>query len=80
MNNDRRKKIQNLMEQFSNLLPLLEEVRNEEQDSLDNLPESLQMGERGDLMQDAINALDDAADYVNSAVEKLEELTNGAAV
>lgn len=59
-----------------------EAVRDEEQDALDNMPESLQQGERGEAMQDAIEQLDalidgldenSAPNDVASALTEFEE-------
>lgn len=37
---------------------VLENVRDEEEEAFDNMPEGLQDSERGDMMQDAIDNLD----------------------
>jgi predicted nucleic acid-binding Zn-ribbon protein len=49
----------------------LETLRGEEQESFDNLPESLQSGERGQDMEAAITSMD-------SAMEKIESLADAA--
>jgi predicted nucleic acid-binding Zn-ribbon protein len=49
----------------------LETLRDEEQESFDNLPESLQSGERGQDMEAAITSMD-------SAMEKIESLADAA--
>ena len=41
MNNKRREKISDLMEELSNLKDRLETIREEEDDARDNMPESL---------------------------------------
>lgn len=40
------------------LMELVEEIRDEEQERFDNLPESVQDGERGERMSGVIDALD----------------------
>ena len=54
----------------------LEAVKNEEEEAYDNLPEGLQDGEKGDLMQDAIASLEDALGMLDDAISSLEEVTN----
>lgn len=74
MNKDRRKELGKLCdrvaaleEKVSELKSLrddivsdLESIRDEEQDAYDNLPESLQEGERGQDMQAAIENMENA--------------------
>ncbi len=70
MNKQRRKAIQAVKDRFANeVQPLLdaikgeiEAIRDEEQDAWDNLPESMQYGDKGDRIQEAIDALEEAAD------------------
>lgn len=85
MNKDRRKRLAeatDLIERAQSLLEkaagIVEEVRDEEQDAFNNMPESLQDGERGQRMQEAIDALDNvdldglltgALENLNAAVE-----------
>lgn len=45
----------------------LESIRDEEQEYLDNMPESLQGGEKGDMAQSAIDAMDAALDSLTEA-------------
>ena len=57
---------------IQNAHDVLEEVRDEEQDAFDNMPEGLQDSERGDLMQDAIDNLDQTIDYLDDVLSSLE--------
>lgn len=47
-------------------------MRDEEQDAYDNTPESLQEGERGQKMNDAIDAIEDARQSAESAADELD--------
>lgn len=76
MNKQRRKKLNEIMEQIDQLMDDLEEVQNEEQESLDNLPEQFQEGERGEIMQNAIDNLDSAWSSLEEAKDTLEEIIN----
>ena len=57
MNKDRRKRLTSIAEQISVLIDMAQEVLDEEQEAFDNMPESLQQGERGEAMQDAVEAI-----------------------
>ena len=74
MNNRRRTQI------LINALPLLDRVFDivnnvcdEEQDALDNIPENLQSGSRYEEIEEAISFLEDAMDEIEGAVSNLQE-------
>lgn len=62
MNKERRKKL-------SDICNLLEEVRDEEQEALDNLPESLQLTEKGENMERNIDAIEDARGELEELIQ-----------
>lgn len=72
MNNERRAAISVIKESLSDLCSQIEALKDEEQESFDNTPESLQQAERGQQSEEAINALDSAMTSVNDAIESLE--------
>jgi hypothetical protein len=51
--------------ELSDISAELETLRDEEQDAFDNLPESLQAGDKGQAMSDAIDAMDAAVSSLN---------------
>lgn len=60
------------------LRPLKDKVsdlRDEEQEYLDNMPEGLQNGDKGDAAQSAIDELDNADSYLDRAIDGLNEDT-----
>lgn len=63
------------LEDVQHALATLQEVRDEEEEAYDNLPESMQDGERGEMMQDAIDALDNALFPLEDVVSTLEDVT-----
>lgn len=82
MNNKRRKELEkaiHLLESADQLLKLAAEIiefeRDAEQEAYDNMPESLQAGERGEAAQAAASALDEVCDAL--AEFEIETLTNG---
>lgn len=48
MNKVRRKRLAEALDLISQAKDILEEVKDEEQDAFDNLPENFQYGERGE--------------------------------
>ena len=79
MNQERRAKIEKLIDQvqtaafemreFYNELTSLQE---EEQEACDNLPEGLQQAERGQQMEAIASALEDALSSLDSAINDVE--------
>ena len=59
MNKQRRNRIAEALELISQARDILEEVKDEEQESYENLPESLQYGERGEQMQENVDSLEE---------------------
>ena len=83
MNNTRRKEIDRLIERVQSLLNDLSEIKDgistvqdEEQDYLDNMPESMRDGERAqeaiDALYEAQNTIEDAESYLNDINNSLE--------
>lgn len=78
MNKDRRKAIAQIAEDLQKALDMLdsdqiETIKDEEQDYYDNMPESFQSGEKGDMAQAAIDHLDTAKEKVDEAITALTE-------
>nr|DAZ51177.1 MAG TPA: hypothetical protein [Caudoviricetes sp.] len=71
MNKARRISITKIADSLQALKSDVESIQSEEQDAYDNLPESIQDGERGDRMQEAIENLDDALTLIDEAVTSL---------
>lgn len=69
MNNNRRKEIRNVIEQLEGLQCQMENIRDDEQDYIDNIPENLQGSERCETAETAVENLD-------LAIESFEELIN----
>ena len=73
MNNTRRKILDELVEHPEEIKARLEEVRQDEEESYDNLPESFQAGFRGERMQEAISRMEDAFGSIEEAIDALTE-------
>lgn len=72
MNAQRRKEIAAAILTLDEAKNQIEAVRDDEQAAFDNLPESLQQGEKGQSMEEAIGNLDDAISEMESAISTLE--------
>lgn len=84
MNNDRRIRIlaaaSFLDFDFEEAIGRIEAIRDDERDAFDNMPESLQDGERGQTseeaqsaLEEALSALEDARNSVEEALSRLED-------
>ena len=72
MNKERRKQIEAIQRQLETLKDELDTLANEEQDSYDNLPEGLQMSERGEASQRAAEELSNAVSNLDDVLTALE--------
>lgn len=74
MNAEQRKKVQAAQLEISRQALIIEGVRDENQDSYDNMPEGLQSGEKGEAMQEAIDSLSQAVDSLAEVDDALSNL------
>lgn len=73
MNKDKRKRLQSIRDQLLDLQTEIEEIKDEEQEAYDNLPEPLQDGEKGEKMTDAVDSLDSAYSSLEDVLDYLDE-------
>ena len=71
MNNTRRKNLRELIEKTEGI----KELRTEEEEYYNNMPEAFQDGEKGDRAQTVIEYLDEA---MTAASDVIENLTSAA--
>lgn len=74
MNQKRRKVIANILTDLEAISVRIENVQSEEQEALDNTPESLQESDRAVEMQQAIDYLQDALDQLMEVTSSLENI------
>ena len=74
MNNSRRKELRRIIEIFENEKQKLDIVINNEQDSFDNLTDSLQQTMRGQQMEEYIDKMNEAIVCIEDAIELIEEI------
>jgi prefoldin subunit 5 len=72
MNKTRRKAIDTLMARLEDLRLDVEYLQEEEQEAFNNIPESLQESEKGEKMQESIDALEEALSNLEEAIENLD--------
>lgn len=72
MNNYRRKDIANIIQSLEELKEQITNVKNEEQDYFDNIPENLQMSERAENSQNAISELENSECSIDEIISSLQ--------
>lgn len=72
MNKVRRKSIDTLMARLEDLRLDVEYLQEEEQEAFNNIPESLQESEKGEKIQESIDALEEALSNLEEALENLD--------
>lgn len=74
MNAQGRKAIEKYMATLEVVKNNLENMRNEEEEKYDNMPECLQESEQGEAMQEVIEALETASDGLDEVISGLQEI------
>lgn len=74
MNDKRRKELNKIYLELHLRVGQLDDLLNEEQDAYDNLPEPLQNAEKGEQMQECIDALDQAKSELEAVMDTLGQL------
>lgn len=73
MNADRRKRLQRAKELISEARTIVEDVASEEREGYDNLPESLQGGEKGQRMSEIADNLEQMFSDLETMDDALDE-------
>lgn len=71
MNKERRKAIEAITAKLDELKGEIETLQQEEQDYFDNMPESFQNDDKGERAQAAADALQEAIDQCDEAINSL---------
>lgn len=74
MNRDRRKRLGSAFGMVDKAKEILEDVKAEESESYENLPEQFRDGERGEEMQGYIEMLEEAYNYLDDANSVIEQI------
>lgn len=73
MNKARKKLIKDGYDLIMQAKSLIDTAIEEEQEAFDNLPESLQLSERGEEMEANVEQLQECSDNLEEAINALEE-------
>lgn len=74
MNKQRRKELADIIHQLCIIMNDLQSLRDEEDEAYNNLPDSQRDGDKGAQMDDDINAMDNAYDFIEDALQVLKGL------
>lgn len=72
MNKVRRKALSEIAEQISTLRDELEALRDEEDEYHENIPKSLQGGEKYELSESVSDSMNEALDSLDEAISNIE--------
>ena len=73
MNGRRREKLRRASEYLVSARQLIEKAQDEEQDTLDNLPENLSESDRAAKMENAVDSLEDASSGIDDVMDSVRE-------
>lgn len=76
MNKQRRNEILTQVKALGEVRKNLESIKDAEQAAFDNLPESLQFSEKGELMEENISNLEEILSSIDEIETALEDLTS----
>lgn len=74
MNNNRRKALLKAKKMLEEAESIISECQAEEEEAYENLPQSLQDGDKGTIMQEAANTMETALDALRDSVDALNEI------
>lgn len=80
MNKQRRKELAEAIEKLEQAIAMLEQaketvecVTEEEQEAYDNMPESLQCSERGEMTLDNVRTLEEITSNIESYIDEIQD-------
>ena len=71
--NDYIKELYGVKEKLEEIKGGIESVRDEEDDSYSNLPEGLMYSEKGDIMQENIDSMDNIGSNIDDVISQLDD-------
>lgn len=77
MNQNRRKRLQEILDHIEGSKAELEDIRDIETGILENVPENLQGSSRYEAIEDTVSILDEAVDSFEILIENIESAMNG---
>lgn len=77
MNKARRQQLSKAIEMMDELMSLIEQIKNEEQEAFDNMPEGFQTSERGEQMEEYIDTLAEICENIFDFQDQITEIIEG---
>jgi hypothetical protein len=77
MNKQRRQDLDDVTDLLQEACARLEEIKEEESEAFDNLPESLQYSSRGEAMEDAMYRMDLLISDIEDVIANVEKFQAG---
>lgn len=77
MNKRRRARLTDAVKHLDAAAEIISNVADEEQDSMDNMPENLQGSERYEASEEAVDNLNDALDGISDVKESVNSAITG---
>lgn len=77
MNKQRRAKLDEAHSKMLEAYYIIEEVKSEEEEAFDNMPENLQGSERGEQMEECIGTLEEIYDGIDEYMSELYNIIEG---
>jgi hypothetical protein len=74
MNKQRRERLDEAHSKLLEAYEIIEDVKNEEEEAFDNMPENLQGSERGEQMEEYIGTMEDALDSLDDVLGNLYDI------
>lgn len=74
MNKQRRKELGKAFDMIEQAKEIIEAVKEEEEESYENLPDNFRYGERGEEMQGYIEMMDETVGYLEDANSVIEQI------
>lgn len=75
MNDKKRQKLSKAMSLLREAADYVNDVKDDEDDALSNMPENLQYSDRYEKMEKAVDALEFAGESIESAIDNIDEAT-----
>lgn len=77
MNKTRRQQLDKAWGLLMEASQIIEEVKSDEEEAHDNLPDSLQESERGEQMQEYIDTMDELLRELDCILSDVDDIVNG---
>lgn len=74
MNRQRRKKLTKAYDKIAEAMEIVADAKDEEQEAIENLPDSFRYGERGEEMESNVEMLGELLGYLEDAQSILDQV------